>query len=136
MNSSTAHSAVPTRESSDSSIAPAWHTVVLLFLMFGLSFIGAHVHLPGIFGAHGRARVYLVVILSEWTTVSFIWWGLSLRGIRMRDLVGGSWARPVHFLRDLGLGLAFILIFTVLGHVLTAISIRTMLPPSFSSARS
>lgn len=102
---------VPTAGSSGSSIAPAWHTAVVLFLMLGLSFVGTHVGLPGILGAHGRAPVYLVVILTEWTTVAFIWWGLSRQGVRMTDLVGGSWARPVHFLRDLVLGIAFILIF-------------------------
>jgi membrane protease YdiL (CAAX protease family) len=125
MSSTTAHPALPTRESSDSSIAPAWHTALVLLLMVGLSFRGAHFHLPG---AHGRVRGYLVVILSEWTTTLFIWWGLSLRGFRMRDLVGGSWARPVHFLRDLGLGMAFILIFTGLAHLLTTVTIRAMLP--------
>jgi hypothetical protein len=42
--------------------------------------------------------------------VAFIWWGLSRRGIRLSDLIGGSWARPVYLLRDLGLSIAFILI--------------------------
>ena len=94
-----------------SSIAPAWHSAVVLLVMLGFSFVVAHLDLPGIFVAHGRAPCYLVVILIEWATVAFIWWGLSRRGIRMPDLVGGSWARPVYLLRDLGIGVAFIVIF-------------------------
>ena len=140
MFSSTVPQAGPARGSSDLSVAPVWHTVVVLFLLLGLSFVGAHVDLSGNLGVHGRAPLYLVVIVFEWTTVSFIWWGLGLRGMRMRDLVGGSWARPVHFLRDLCLGIAFILIFGFavlqgLAHLLKAVppqSMRAMLPQTGS----
>jgi uncharacterized protein len=107
-------STVPSTGSSNSSIAPAWHTAVVLFWMLGLSFIGAHVKLPGIFGA--RVPGYLLVLLSEWGTVAFIWWGLSRRSVCLSDVIGGSWARPVYLLRDLGLGIAFLLI--VVGAVL------------------
>ncbi len=132
--------AIATRRSSDSSIAPAWHTAVVLFLMLGLSYMGAHIALPGFVGSHDRAHIYLLVIVIEWTTVSFIWWGLGRRGIRMRDLVGGNWARPVHLLHDLGLGIAFILIFggvvlQGLARLLNAVSpeaMRTMMPQTAS----
>jgi uncharacterized protein len=110
MSSTSAFSEVSAPRSSLSSVAEVWHTAVVLFLMLGFSFIGAHVNLPAIFGAHGRAPTYLVIILFEWVTVAFIWWGLSRRGIRLSDLVGGSWARPVYLLRDLGLGIAFVLV--------------------------
>jgi membrane protease YdiL (CAAX protease family) len=94
-----------------SGIAPAWHSAVVLLVMLGFSFVAAHLDLPGIFVAHGRAPCYLVVILIEWATVAFIWWELGRRGIRMPDLVGGSWARPAYLLRDLGIGVAFVVIF-------------------------
>lgn len=111
MSSTTAFAAVPATGPTDSSIAPGWHTTVVLSLMLGFSLLGAYVDLTDIFGAHGRAPTYLVVIVIEWATVAFIWWGLSRRGIRMSDLVGGSWVRPLHLLRDLGIAIAFILIF-------------------------
>jgi uncharacterized protein len=111
MSSTPALSPFPTSDSSHSRIAPAWHTAVVLCLLLGLSFFGAHVDLPSISRAHGRAPSYLIVIAMEWTLVAFIWWGLSRRGIRISDLVGGSWARPAYLLRDLGIALAFILIF-------------------------
>jgi uncharacterized protein len=140
MSSSTALSAVPATGSSDSSVAPAGHTAVVLFLMLGLSYVGGHIDLPGMVGTHGRAPSYLVVILTEWATVAFICWGLSRRGIRMSDLVGGSWARPVHLLRDLGLGIAFILIFggavlqglAYLLKVIPAQTMRAMMPQTQS----
>jgi uncharacterized protein len=111
MSSSASSSAGPPLDPSDSSIAPAWHTAIVLLVMLGLSFFGAHVDLPGISRTHGRAPNYLIVIAFEWSVVAFIWWGLSRWGIRISDLVGGSWARPIYLLRDLGIGLAFILIF-------------------------
>jgi uncharacterized protein len=110
MNSTPALTALPATNPSDSGVAPAWHTAVVLCVLLGLSFIGARVDLPGLSRTHGRAPSYLIVIAMEWTLVAFIWWGLSRRGIRISDLVGGSWARPLYLLRDLGIALAFILI--------------------------
>lgn len=111
MSSTIAPLSAPAAGSSDSSIAPVWHTAVVLFVMLGLSLVGARVDLPAIFGMHGRVPIYLFVMVVEWTTVAFIWWGLSRRGVRLSDLVGGSWSRRIHILRDFGLGIAFIVIF-------------------------
>ncbi|HLK34293.1 MAG TPA: CPBP family intramembrane glutamic endopeptidase [Terriglobales bacterium] len=122
--------------SSESSKAPAWHTALVLFLMLALSLLGARVHLPALVAAHGRAPIYLVVVFIEWTTVLLIWWEGARRGIRLRELVGGNWSQPVHFLRDLGLGVAFILLFggvvlQGLAHLLKAAppqAMRAMMP--------
>jgi uncharacterized protein len=105
MSSTSAPSAAPPSEFSNSSIAPVWHTVVMLCWLLGLSFIGAHVDL-----GHGHFVTYSIVIVMEWAMVGFIWWGLSRRGIPLSHLIGGSWARPLYFLRDLGLGIAFLLL--------------------------
>jgi uncharacterized protein len=78
----------------------------MLSWLLGISFIGAHLDL-----ASGHVVTYSIVILMEWLMVAFIWWGLKRRGIRLSDLVGGSWARPLYFLRDLALGIAFLLVF-------------------------
>jgi hypothetical protein len=65
---------------------------------------------------------YLFVIVFEWATVAFIVWGLHRRDIRLSDVIGGRWTRGLYVLRDVGLGIAFILIFggavQVLTHVL------------------
>jgi membrane protease YdiL (CAAX protease family) len=47
--------------------------------------------------------------------VAFIWWGLSRRGIRLSDLIGGKLGAP-GLLRDLGWGIAFMLIVGVSIH--------------------
>jgi len=118
------------------AIASPWHSAVVLMILIGMSFAGARSGgLPGI-SAFGRAGGYLVVILSEWLTVAFIWYGVSRRGIGMADLVGGRWARPIDVLRDLGIGIAFLLVcgigvMSALGHLLGIVdnqAIRQMLP--------
>jgi membrane protease YdiL (CAAX protease family) len=140
MSSNKALPAVPNPESSNSGVASTWYTVVVLCLTLGLSFIGARVNLSGVFAAHGHVPMYLLVILIEWITVAFIWWGLSRRGLRLSDLVGGTWARPVYILRDLGLGIAFFVVFGVavlqglsyLLKVVTPDTLREMMPQTWA----
>lgn len=121
------------------AVAPAWHTIVVLLVLFGLSFAGARRgNLAGI-GTHGRAAGYILVMLVEWLTVAFIWYGVSRRDIRMRDLVGGSWTRPGAFFRDLGIAIGFLLIFGIgvingLGYLLKAEpnqAIRNLYPQDY-----
>jgi membrane protease YdiL (CAAX protease family) len=58
-------------------------------------------------------------------------WGLHRRGFRLSDVIGGRWTRGLYVLRDVGLGIAFILIFggavQVLTHVLNVDSPPSML---------
>jgi membrane protease YdiL (CAAX protease family) len=123
-------------QSVDRAVAAPWHTSIVLLILIGMSFAGARSGgLPGV-SAYGRAGGYLVVILLEWLTVAFIWYGVSRRGIRMADLVGGRWAHPADILRDLGIGIAFLLVcgiglMSALGHLLRIVenqAIRQMLP--------
>lgn len=97
-----------TPTSNHRALAPAWHTAVVLLALLGFSYLGAHIqHLA----SYGRVADYLAVILMEWTIVAFIWFGLSRRGVRVAELVGGAWMRPAAFFRDLGIAVAFVLIF-------------------------
>jgi uncharacterized protein len=110
MNPTTARPAPLTTGRSDSDILPGWHTAIVLFLMLGLSVLGARVDLPAILGIHGRVPSYLFIVVIEWATVAFIWWGLNRRGVRLSNLVGGSWARGIDVVRDFGIGIGFILV--------------------------
>jgi uncharacterized protein len=93
------------------AVAPAWHTIVLLLIVFGFSFASAHAGSLTPFGPKiGRAFGYIVIIIFEWTLVAFIWFGARQRGIRMADLVGGSWARPIHIVRDFAIAIAFLIV--------------------------
>lgn len=127
MSSPILRSAVPTTGFSKSGIAPGWHTLVVLFLMLGVSLLGARLNLRAVFGMHGRLPSYLLIMVIEWATVAFIWWGLNRRGIRLSDLIGGSWARGIEVLRDFGIGIAFIVIFG--GAVQALTSLLKVVPP-------
>jgi membrane protease YdiL (CAAX protease family) len=123
-------------QSGHRAVVAPWHTTAVLLLLIGISFAGARSgNLPGV-STYGRAGGYLVVILLEWLTVAFIWYGVSRRGTRMADLVGGRWARPADILRDLGIGVAFLLVcgiglMSALSHLLRVVenqAILQMLP--------
>lgn len=125
----------PVIPSSQGAVAPAWHTGVMLAALLGFSYVGAHIqHLT----FYGRSVDYLAVILMEWILAAFIWFGASRRKIPLRELVGGRWAHPAQFLRDLGIGVAFVVIFgggvlNGLGYLLKAnppSSMRDMMPRS------
>lgn len=118
------------------AIAPAWHTVVVLAALFGLSLLSYHRgNLPGV-GAQGRARGYVLTIVIEWAMTAFIWYGISRRGVRMRDLIGGRWNGFIDFLRDVGISIAFVIIcagivvngITHLLKASTPASVRNLLP--------
>lgn len=92
------------------SIAPAWHTIVVLIVLFGLSAAGAiRANAPGV-GTHRRALGYVLVMAFEWIVAAFIWYGVSRRGIRVRDLVSGSWRRPLAVVRDFGIAVGFVIV--------------------------
>ncbi|PYK22048.1 MAG: hypothetical protein DME59_20465 [Verrucomicrobia bacterium] len=99
------------------SVAPAWHTVVLLLILFSFSFASAHAGSLTPFGPKiGRGAGYVLVIIFEWAVVAFIWFGPTQRGVRIGDLIGGNWSKSIHVLRDFLIAVAFLLVATgVLG---------------------
>lgn len=125
-------------KSPDPGIAPPWHTAIVLFALLGVSLLGAHVDFHTLLGTHSRLPSYLFVFAFEWATVAFITWGLNRRGIRLTEVIGGRWTRALDVLRDVGLGIAFILIFggvvqvlTNLFHVAPPPSMLQMLPQTW-----
>jgi len=136
MNSTQTASAEGSSQPSTSSVAPAWHTVVVLVVILGLSFAtAARGTLTPLGHAQGRVAGYVTVMAFEWIVVAFIWYGVSRRGLRLSDLVGGSWSRPIAALRDLGLAIGFLvvsgLVLNGLGHILKVApneAIRNLFP--------
>ena len=53
---------------------------------------------------------YGITMAFEWLIVAFIWWGVRRRGVRLADLVGGRWTRFIEVLRDIGIGIAFLIV--------------------------
>lgn len=86
-------------------------------------------------GSYGKAGSYLTVMAFEWAMVAFIWYGVSRRGVRIADLVGGRWTGPLAILRDLGIAISFLivslLVLNLIGHLLKAApnqAVRNLLP--------
>jgi uncharacterized protein len=117
--------AVPAPAPVAAPIAPNWHTAITLFVIAGLSSLSAYSHGPSPTGfSHGAVLGYLTVMAMEWSVVGFIWFGIRLRGVTMRDLVGGSWPSWTGAFRDLGIAVVFQIlagiVLALAGHLLNA----------------
>ena len=53
-------------------------------------------------------------MVLEWLLTAFIAWGIHKRGLRLRDLIRGSWQRWTSVLRDLGLAVLFLMVANVI----------------------
>ena len=126
----------PQNSSTSKLIAPGWHTVVILLALFVPSILSARSHsLSPIGEARGHVLSYTTVLVFEWVVVAFIWFGVRLRGIRVEDLIGGSWPRWTSILRDLSIAVGFLIacnvILEALVHLLRAApnqAVRSIFP--------
>jgi uncharacterized protein len=109
MNSSPAVSTRVANDSSHSAVAPAWHTAVILLVLFGLSALSARQHGLISLGWGGHAASYVLVMAFEWLTTAFIWFAIRGRGLRLLDLIGGSWPSVKAVLRDLGIAVLYLI---------------------------
>jgi membrane protease YdiL (CAAX protease family) len=90
-------------------IAPLWHTLLITALILGNSFLGSSKLQHVGSGAHGsRLILYSGTFILELVLFLLIWFGIRLRGVRMRDLISGRWNRVEDFLIDLGLAASFL----------------------------
>lgn len=107
---------------SKSSIAPWWHTALVLLILATGSVASAyqhgleHVNVPGI---SVRLSTYLTIMAEEWLIVLFIWLALKRRGLSIAGLISGRWQSLGAFLKDLGLAVGFILVVVPLMGVMT-----------------
>ena len=80
------------------AVAPAWHTVLVVLIMLGLSVLSAYSQgLPSVGNTKNRISRYITSIAMEWLMLGFIWIGLRLRKQRMRVLLGGNWGVSAKF---------------------------------------
>jgi uncharacterized protein len=88
------------------AVAPAWHTIIFLLVIFGLA--GLQAAKLQVLEAHSRVGVYLAGTAFEILLVGYVWLlGLRPRGERMNGLIGGKWAKPKDVLRDIGVAFMF-----------------------------
>lgn len=88
------------------TVAPIWHTLLLIAVLVVFSFAGAKSE-HKLASEHGRILQYLVTIVWEWLLVAYVWWGVKQRGTSIRDLIGGRWKSVEDGLVDVAIATAF-----------------------------
>jgi membrane protease YdiL (CAAX protease family) len=111
---------------STDAVAPAWHTVLVVLIMLALSWLSAYSQgLPSIAKTRSRVAEYVTSIVMEWLMLGFIWFGLRLKQQSMRVLLGENWGGARQILRDLGIGIIFLvvsnLVLSLISHLLKAV---------------
>lgn len=108
-------------------LAPLWHTVLIIIVLLGNSFLTAaftsqKAREAGAITEKARIAQYAVTILLEFVLLGVVWIGLRLRRTKIRELIGGRWATPEDFLIDVGIAIGFwlaaILVLAGLGYLL------------------
>jgi membrane protease YdiL (CAAX protease family) len=101
-NMSPAHPHIP-----PGPVAPWWHTLLFIALLLGTSFAGA-VTTRALKG-HETHRVlnYSLTIAWEWLLAAFVWWGLRLRRVSLRSVLGTRRPGAANWLADAIIALLF-----------------------------
>lgn len=89
-------------------IAPLWHTALFLLALGGIAAWAAHRQGLPAFGS-SRASGYVITMVWEWVLFALAAWGIRMSGVSIASVIGGRWARPVYFFRDLGIGIGFLI---------------------------
>jgi hypothetical protein len=108
------------------AVAPAWHTVLVVLIMLGLSWLSSYSQgLPSLGSTRNQIARYVSAIAMEWLMLGFIWFGLRLRKQPIRVLLGERWGGTRQILRDLGIGIVFLiasnLVLSLISHLLKAV---------------
>ncbi|MBZ5664828.1 MAG: CPBP family intramembrane metalloprotease [Acidobacteriia bacterium] len=91
-------------------IAPIWHTAVVLLILAALFGWTAYSRtFSPMARSHGRMAGYLSMLTLEWLLTGLVWWGVRLRGLRLRDLVGGDWPNWKRIFADLLVAAGFLI---------------------------
>jgi hypothetical protein len=88
------------------AIAPWWHTAFLVLPLLGFSFLGslqpAHHNL-----GERHLSQYLLTLAWEWVLAALVFWGIRMRGVSLRQLLGERRPSFRDWSDDLILALAF-----------------------------
>lgn len=107
-------------------IAPLWHTIMLIMLMLAVSYSGSKSSVMG-GGTSPRAQAlaYVPTMVWELILLLIVWFGIRMRGVKMRELIGGRWDSIENFLIDVGIAIgcvfaAYVVVF--IGAALTGLA--------------
>lgn len=85
-------------------IAPLWHTLLITALILGNSLLGS----SKVAAVHdSRILLYGSTFVTQLVLILLVWFGIRLRRVRMRDLIGGRWETVEAFLLDVGIAFGF-----------------------------
>jgi len=96
-------------------IAPLGHTVRIIAILALLGVVGtvlqSHLHsqapnkVPAaLVSQRNLVLVYLSLIFGEWWLLFAVWRGIRVKGLKLQDLIGGSWTSAKRIVTDLLLG--------------------------------
>jgi membrane protease YdiL (CAAX protease family) len=90
------------------SIAPVWHTVVLIVGILAVSLLGVYRHPGGVgVSAVNRLRTYGVTAALELVLIGWVAFGVRLRGISIRSLFGKMSGGVSSIVVDAGIAILF-----------------------------
>jgi membrane protease YdiL (CAAX protease family) len=90
-------------------IAPLWHTLLITALILGNSFLSSS-QVGAVHGSPSRILLYGGTFVIQLVLILLVWFGIRLRGVRMRDLIGGKWKTVEAFLLDVCIAFGFWLV--------------------------
>jgi membrane protease YdiL (CAAX protease family) len=94
-------------------LAPIWHTVLIVLVLLANSslsaWLGSRAMNLGSGALTEKIRIlqYLATIALELVLLGFVWIGLRLKQVKIRDLIGGRWDSPEAFLLDVAIAFVF-----------------------------
>lgn len=96
------------------SIAPLWHTTLVLVLLLGISLVSVlgareamHRAASPVAARFGHLPSYAVTLVYEWILLAIVLWGTRLRGVPLRRLLGVRRPGVREFWMDIAIGLGF-----------------------------
>jgi len=93
------------------AVAPVWHTAVFVILLSGVALLQATQRLAQReTQVSSRVPLYIQTLLFEFFLVGYVWLGVWLRGVPLKSLIGGRWARWKDFWIDVGVAFLFWLV--------------------------
>lgn len=87
------------------TLAPAWHTVLLLAGILAASVHGAQI--AGMGSAPNRLSIYAMTAVLELAMLGWVAFGMRLRGIPLRSLLGSVRGDARSWMQDIGVALVF-----------------------------
>jgi hypothetical protein len=94
-------------------IAPVWHTLLIIALILANSFLGSS-KVSSVHGSSSRILLYGGTFITQFVLILLVWFGIRLRGVHMRDLIGGRWDTVEAFLLDVGIAIGFWIVALIL----------------------